>query len=313
MKKVIIISGPTGVGKTSFSIGLAKKLGGEIISADSMQIYRKMDIGTDKASPEDQKKVAHHLLDIVNPDEEYSVQDYQRAAYEKIDQIHARGKTPLIVGGTGLYIDSLLYDFKFASSKPDLDFRRRLEEVYEERGGAYLLEKVKEVDPKTYETLNEKDKKKIIRALEIYETTGQRLSETKKENVLSDRYDFYAYVFTNDREILYENINKRVDQMIDQGLVEEVDQVMKAYSLTEESQSMKAIGYREVVPYLRGDIDLDTMAEDIKKDSRRYAKRQLTWFRRNPHVKWIDKGIYDSDEKILSFILNDLEGDENEF
>ncbi len=309
MKRVIIISGPTGVGKTSFSLALAEKLKGEIVSADSMQIYRDMDVGTDKVSRSDQEKINHHLLDIVDPNEEYSVQDYQKDAYKKIDEILEKGKTPLVVGGTGLYIDSLVYDFKFASSKPDYALRASLEKDYEEKGPEYLLDKLEEIDPVTRKTLTGKDKKKIIRAIEVYETSGKRLSETKQENKLSEKYDFYLYVFNNDREILYSNINKRVDEMGKEGLVEEVIKVIDKYGLDENSQSMKAIGYREVLPYLEGKIDLETMKEEIKKDSRRYAKRQLTWFRRNPYVRWIDKSIYDSDEKIMTYILNDLEGD----
>lgn len=283
MKKVIIIAGPTAVGKTDIAIKLAKKLNTEIISADSMQIYREMDIGTAKISKVEMDGIKHHMIDIVDPDESFSVQDFQNKAYEIMDELFNKNLIPIIVGGTGLYIDSLIYDYDFMNVKPDYKLRENLEIQYNESPES-LLNRVKDISEE-YNHINIKDKKKIIRILEVYEKTGEIIKYDRK---LSDSdINYTLYVLNDDRKKLYNRINSRVDIMLENGLVNEVKNLIDN-GINPDSQSMKAIGYREVIDYLSGNIDYETMVYKLKQNSRKYAKRQLTWFRRNEKSIWID-------------------------
>ena len=303
MKDVIIIAGPTAVGKTALSINLAKKLNTEIISADSMQIYKGMDIGTAKVTKEEMDGIKHHIIDIINPDENYSVQEFQNSALEIISEIHNKGKIPVIVGGTGLYIDSLTHDFDFVNVKPNDKLREELESIYEENPSK-LLERVYEISKESYSHLSLKDKRKLIRAIEVYEDSGKIIDYSRSMKNTENNY--HLFVLYDDRENLYERINERVDIMISNGLMEEVRDILEKAS--ENSQSMKAIGYREVIPYLKGEIDFETMKSTLKQHSRNYAKRQLTWFRRNEYSQWINIEGKTTDE-IADFIIERVNGD----
>lgn len=300
MKKVIIIAGPTAVGKSDLAIKLAKKLNTEIISADSMQIYRKMDIGTAKIKEEEMDGIVHHMIDIVDPDENYSVQNFQNQAYEIFDQIFEKDMVPIVVGGTGLYIDSLVYDYDFLNVKPDYKLRKELEDQYK-KDPKSLLDQVRNIDSDLYKNINLNDMKKMIRIIEVYKLAGKKINYDRKN--LNEDIDYKLFVLTDDRKVLYDRINKRVDQMIDQGLVEEVKGLLDE-GLEENVQSLKAIGYREVIPYLEGQYSKEEMIELIKRNSRRYAKRQLTWFRRNEYSNWIDisKEEFNSADKIIDHI-----------
>lgn len=283
MNKVIIIAGPTAVGKTNLAISLAKKLNTEIISADSMQIYRGMDIGTAKITTEEMDGVKHHMIGIIDPDENFSVQDFQKHAYNIMEELFEKNMIPIIVGGTGLYIDSLIFDYDFMNVKPNYQLRERLEKEYDENP-ELLLYKVHETS-ENYSHINIKDKKKIIRILEVYELSGEIINYERK---LSERdIEYTLYVLNDDRDVLYDRINKRVDIMLDSGLIDEVKTLL-ANGVSPDSQSMKAIGYREVIEFLNDEIDYDTMVYKLKQNSRKYAKRQLTWFRRNEKSIWID-------------------------
>ena len=298
MKDVIIIAGPTAVGKTALSINLAKKLNTEIISADSMQIYRRMDIGTAKANLEEMQGIKHHMIDILNPNENFSVQQYQIEALKIIEEIHKKGKVPIIVGGTGLYIDSLTHDFDFVKVKPNSKLREELESIYKKNPKA-LLDRVHKISNKSYSHLSLKDKKKLIRAIEVYEDSGKIIDYSR--SIKNTKNNYHLFVLYDDREKLYERINKRVDIMITDGLIEEVKSILK--NTDENAQSMKAIGYREVIPYLKGQTDLETMKSILKQHSRNYAKRQLTWFRRNEYSQWVNiEGK--TTEEIVEFIVN---------
>ena len=300
MKKVIIIAGPTAVGKSDLAIKLAKKLNTEIVSADSMQIYRKMDIGTAKIKEEEMDGIVHHMIDIVDPCENYSVQNFQNQAYEIFDQIFEKDMVPIVVGGTGLYIDSLVYDYDFLNVKPDYKLRKELEDQYQKYPES-LLDQVRDIDVDLYKNINLNDMKKMIRIIEVYKLAGKKINYDREN--LNEDIDYKLFVLTDDREVLYERINKRVDQMIDQGLIDEVKGLLDE-GLEKNVQSLKAIGYREVIPYLEGQYSKEEMIELIKRNSRRYAKRQLTWFRRNEYSNWIDisKEEFNSADKIIDHI-----------
>lgn len=298
MKKVIIIVGPTSVGKTEISLELAKRCNGEIISADSMQIYKNMDVGTAKIKENEKEDIEHYIIDIIEPDKEYSVSDYKKDCIEKIENIFSRNKQPIIVGGTGLYVNSIVYDLNFTKAESNLEIR----EEYEKFKNEELYEKLKEIDYESYERLNLNDRKRIIRALEIFHITGKKMSEQysdfRKENV---DYE-YIYIGLNmDREKLYRNINKRVDKMLEEGLIEEVRSlVKKGYGI--ENNSMQGIGYKEVLEYLEEKTSYEEMIEKLKRNSRRYAKRQITWFKRDDRVKWFFRDEY-SKEEIINEIV----------
>ena len=279
-KKVFVIAGPTASGKTALAIALAKQLGGEIVSADSMQIYRGMDIGTAKATSEEQAAVRHHMLDVADPRENYSVARYVEDASACCDELLARGAVPIVAGGTGLYIDSLLSGRSFAESGDDT-LRRELDARYEEIGGEALLEELRAVDPERAGRLSPNDRRRIVRALEIYRLTGKTITEHDAETrALPPRYDALRIVLGyRDRSALYARINSRVDEMIRAGLFEEVASLLSS-GVGPECTAMQAIGYKEAVSALQGSISREEAVEEIKLGSRRYAKRQMTWFGR---------------------------------
>ena len=285
-KKVIVICGPTASGKTALSIELAKKINGEIISCDSMQIYKDMNIGTAKPTQEEMQGIKHYLIDIISPNERYSVADYKRDAKKTIKEIINKGKIPIVVGGTGLYIDSLIYEIEYQDIQFDENYRKELEKQVEEKGLDYLYKKAKEIDPQAIEKISQNDKKRILRILEIYKATGknktQQEIESRKKEV---EYDYHVYAIDWDREELYNRINKRVDIMIKQGLIEEVKKILEKYK--EFPTAMQGLGYKEVVEYLEGKTTKEEMIEKIKMETRRYAKRQLTWFRKNKQTIWL--------------------------
>lgn len=285
-EKVVVLIGPTAVGKTNLSIELAKKYNGEIISGDSMQIYKGMDIATAKISPEEMQGVPHHLIDIVEPDESFSVAQFQELVRKKITEITARGKLPFIVGGTGLYIQAVLYDYQFQETASDQAFRMKLEEMAQREGSLRIHDRLKEIDPEAAAAIHHHNVRRVIRALEVFHVTGKKMSEIQKEQKQEPLYDTALIGLTMDREILYERINKRVDQMLENGLLEEVEHFY--HQGIRDCQSIQAIGYKEIYKYYDGLLSLHESIEELKQNSRRYAKRQLTWFRNKMDVQWYD-------------------------
>lgn len=304
-KKLVIITGPTAVGKTDASLLLANKLNTEIISADSMQIYKYMDIGSAKASVEERNLIKHHLIDIVDPKEEFSVSDYKVRAQSIIKDIHSKDKIPVLVGGTGLYIDSLICNLSFTESAKDADYRIYLEKLAEKQGNNHVHSMLKDIDIESYNNIHPNNLKRVIRALEVYKLSGKPFSSFKEEDIYTSEYDIFYYVLNMKRDKLYDRINQRVDIMMDKGLVDEVKWLM-AYGCNKEMQSMKGIGYKEILQYLTNAIPLSGAVEMIKKGSRNYAKRQLTWFRKDPRANFIDKADYVSEEAIVNKILSDI-------
>ncbi|MBR3673827.1 MAG: tRNA (adenosine(37)-N6)-dimethylallyltransferase MiaA [Clostridia bacterium] len=285
--KIIVICGPTASGKTALSIQLAKKINGEIVSADSMQIYEDMDIGTAKPTVEEMDGVKHYLIGNVSPTLRYSVANFKKDAINAIEEILKKGKTPIIVGGTGLYVDSLVNGIDYDDLEIDLDYRNQLEKISEEQGLEVLYNKAVEIDPLAMEKISNNDKKRIFRVLEIYNATGKTKTEQEIESRKKDNpYDYVVFAINMDREKLYERINKRVDIMLEKGLVDEVKRLIKKYD--ELPTAIQGLGYKEVVQYLNNEISYDEMVEKIKQETRRYAKRQLTWFRRNKEITWIN-------------------------
>jgi len=284
--KVIVICGPTASGKTALSIELAKKINGEIISSDSMQIYKYMDIGTAKPTTEERQGIPHHLLDFVEPNQRYSVAEFKKDAETAIEEIISRGKTPIVVGGTGLYVDSLIYGIEYQDIQLDEKYRQELEERAEREGLENLYEEAQKIDPQAMEKISQNDRKRIIRVLEIYKATGKNKTEQEIESRKKGvKYDYKVFAINWDRELLYERINKRVDIMIEQGLIQEVQELLKKY--TEFPTAMQGLGYKEVVEYLQGTVTREEMIEKIKMETRRYAKRQITWFKKNKQTIWI--------------------------
>lgn len=286
-QKVIVICGPTASGKTALSIELAKKIGGEIVSADSMQIYEDMTIGTAKPTIDEMQGIKHYLIDCVSPEKRYSVAQYKQDAKKAIRQIISREKIPIVVGGTGLYVDSLIYEIEYNDIKLDEKYRKDLEEIVRKEGLDKLYKKAIDIDPKAMEKISQNDKKRIMRVLEIYHATGK----TKTEQEIESRrkpieYDYRVFAINWDREKLYQRINKRVDIMIEQGLIQEVKGILKKYN--EFPTAMQGLGYKEVVEYIEGKYSKEEMIEKIKMETRRYAKRQLTWFRKNKQTIWLD-------------------------
>ena len=302
--KLIVLTGPTAVGKTELSIHLAKHIGGEIVSADSMQIYKYMDIGSAKIKTDEMDKVPHHLIDVLEPNEEFNVFRFQEMAKEVIDGIYQRGNIPVIVGGTGFYIQALLYDIAFSKEEDHFSIRAKLEKTADEKGSLYLHECLRTVDPDSAETIHPNNQKRIIRALEFYEMNGYPISEhNRRERQKEAAYDFCYFILNDDRAHLYEKIDKRVDTMLEQGLVEEVRK-LKKMGFHKDMVSMQGLGYKEILSYLDGECTLDEAVYLIKKDTRHFAKRQLTWFKRERDVIWIEKGAFSYDnKKILNFML----------
>ncbi len=292
MNKLVILTGPTAVGKTQLSISLAKEIGGEIISTDSMQVYKKMDIGTDKISPEQMQGVPHHLIDVLEPTENFNVKRFQEMALSAMEQIYERGHVPILVGGTGFYIQAVLYGIDFTETDDDPSIRLELEEQARRIGPVQMHNKLKEIDPEAAAAIPAGNQKRVIRALEYYAKTGKKISQHNKEqHEKISPYSFHYFVLTDERPILYERINKRVDQMVERGLVKEVEMLLQQ-GVTPDMTSMQGLGYREAIGYLQGSYDLERMKELIKQNTRHFAKRQLTWFRREQQVEWIDKSLY---------------------
>ena len=303
MQKVIVIAGPTASGKTSLGVELAKKIDGEVISADSMQIYKDMTIGTAKPTPEETEGVPHYLIDFVPPDERYSVADFKRDAEAKIEEIIQKGKVPIVVGGTGLYIDSLVYGIEYAEIEYKEEYRKELmDKAKTEDGLKELYEEACKIDAKAMEKVSCNDKKRIARVLEIYNATGKTKTELElKSREKGPKYDYIVFAIDWPREKLYERINLRVDIMIEQGLVDEVKFILNKYE--KFPTAMQGLGYKEVVEYLEGKISYEEMIEKIKLETRHFAKRQLTWFRKNKDIIWIngEKGLEN-----ISFILEKI-------
>ena len=301
--KVIIICGPTASGKTALSIELAKTINGEIVSCDSMQIYKDMDIGTAKPTAEEMQGIKHYLLDFIEPDKRYSVAEFKKDAEKAIEQILAKGKIPIVVGGTGLYVDSLIYGIEYQDIPLDEEYRNKLEQIANEKGLEVLYEKAKQIDEQAMKKISPNDKKRIMRVLEIYKATGKNKTEQEMESRKNEvKYDFKVFAINMDREVLYDRINKRVDIMIEQGLIEEVKNIIQKYS--EFPTAMQGLGYKEVVEYLNGKCSKEEMIEKIKMETRRYAKRQLTWFRKNKQTIWIN-GL-NSKESNVQFIVSHI-------
>ena len=295
MENLVIITGPTGIGKTELSLELAKKYKGEIISSDSMQIYKKLNIGTAKIDLNN-TSIPHHMIDIVEPSDNFNVADFKNSAKKIITDINNRGGLPFLVGGTGLYINSLVYNLDFTETEPDYEYRDELREILEEEGSEFLYEKLQDQDRDMAEKIHKNNGQRIIRALEILKSGNKKGDNFREEN---KDYNLIYIGLNMDRAKLYEKINQRVDKMIDLGLVDEVKNLLDE-GLDKNSQSLKAIGYKEVISYLDGEIDFDEMVDLIKKNSRHYAKRQLTWFRRDKRIKWFDR----ESDTILSDIEN---------
>ena len=296
--KVIVICGPTASGKTALSIELAKKINGEIISSDSMQIYKDMNIGTAKPTAEEMQGIKHYLLDFVEPDKRYSVAEFKKDAEKAIEEILSKGKIPIVVGGTGLYVDSLIYGIEYQNIELDEKYRKELEKIAEEQGLQVLYKRAKEIDEEAIKKISPNDKKRIIRILEIYKATGKNKTEQEIESRKKEiKYDFKVFAINMDREKLYERINKRVDIMIEQGLIEEVKEITQKYK--KFPTAMQGLGYKEVVEYLEGKISKEEMIEKVKMET-----RQITWFKKNKQTIWID-GLADKQSNI-QFILENI-------
>ena len=306
-KPLIILTGPTAVGKTKASIGLAKALNGEIISADSMQVYKHMDIGSAKIRSEEMQGIKHYLIDELEPDEEFHVVRFQEMAKKALEEIYAKNKIPIVVGGTGFYIQALLYDIDFTENEEDTEYRKELEQLAAEKGADALHEMLRKVDSASAEAIHANNVKRVIRALEFHKQTGGKISEhNEQERAKSSPYDFCYFVLNDERERLYERINLRIDQMLDDGLVEEV-MSLKDQGYTKEMVSMQGLGYKEILDYLNGNCTLEEAIYILKRDTRHFAKRQLTWFRRERDVIWVSKNEHNYDEdKILNVMLDHI-------
>ncbi len=305
--KIIVICGPTASGKTALSIKLAKIINGEIVSADSMQIYKDMDIGTAKPTIEEMEGVKHYLIGNVSPTVRYSVANFKKDALKAIHEIIEKGKTPIIVGGTGLYVDSLVQGIEYDDLEIDLEYRNSLEKIAQEQGLDTVYDMAKKIDSKAMEKISANDKKRIFRVLEIYHSTGKTKTEQEIESREKENpYDYIVFAINMEREKLYERINKRVDIMLNNGLVEEVKTLISKYD--ELPTAIQGLGYKEVVSYLNNEITYDEMVEKIKQETRRYAKRQLTWFRRNKQIIWLN-GLEDTQNN-LNIILKGVKGEE---
>lgn len=307
-KPMIILTGPTAVGKSALSVELAKKINGAVISADSMQVYRHMDIGSAKITPEEMQGVTHYMIDELEPDEEFHVVRFVTMAKEYLKEIYADGKIPIIAGGTGFYIQALLYDIDFTEQQCDETYRRQLEDLAREHGAEYLHEILREVDPASAEAIHANNIKRVIRALEFYHLSGKKISEhNETERQKQSPYNFAYFVLTDERAKLYERIDRRVNAMIEAGLVEEVKK-LKSMGCSREMVSMQGLGYKEILAYLDGGCTLEEAAYIIKRETRHFAKRQLTWFKRERDVIWLDKQAFGYDDAaILKDMISILE------
>ena len=307
MKPLIILTGPTAVGKTALSIRLAKAIGGEIISADSMQVYRGMDIGSAKITKEEMMGVPHHLIDVLEPSEEFNVTVFQTMAKAAVEEIYSRGHIPIVAGGTGFYIQALLNDIDFTETGEDPSIRRELERIAKEKGAQYLHDLLLTVDPESAKQIHANNVKRVIRAIEFYRQTGERISEhNKREREKKSPYDFLYFVVNTDRDLLYQRIDKRVDDMVEQGLVDEVKK-LKDSGCTKDMVSMQGLGYKEILDYLQGEYSLEEALYLLKRDTRHFAKRQITWFKREKDVRWLNLPDYGYDlDKVLKKMIEDI-------
>lgn len=307
-KNLVVLTGPTAVGKTALSIALAKALGTGIISADSMQVYKYMDIGSAKITPQEMDGVEHALVNVYEPDETFHVVQFQRDAKEAMKRLWAQGRLPLIVGGTGFYIQALLYDIDFTTEDSDRALREKYETIAREQGAHLLHEMLRAVDPQSAIDIHANNVKRVIRALEFYEKTGAPISShNAAERKKASPYGFAYFVLTDRREKLYARIDARVDAMMEQGLLDEV-KALKQMGYTRDMVSMQGLGYKELLAYLDGECSLEEAVYIIKRDTRHFAKRQLTWFRRERDVIWVDKSAFDyDDQKILTYMLEQIE------
>lgn len=306
-KPLVVIAGPTAVGKTKLSIQLAKAIDGEIISADSMQVYKGCDIGSAKITTDEMQGIRHHLIDVLDPKDEFNIATFKDMATKAIEDITSRGKIPIVVGGTGFYVRALIYDTDFDSQDgADKEFRTECEEYAKKFGNEALFERLRAVDPKSCETIHMNNVKRVIRALEFFETTHSPISQHNEEMRQNEAaYNFAYFVLSLDRDILYSRINDRVDQMLDAGLIDEVKR-LKESGLDRSFVSMQGLGYKEIFAYLEGECSIDEALEIIKRDTRHFAKRQFTWYKRERDAIWIDKGKI-TEAEILDFVLNTLE------
>lgn len=304
-KPLIVLTGPTAVGKTSLSIALAKAVNGEIISADSMQVYQKMDIGSAKIRPEEMDGVKHYLVDVLDPKEDFHIVKFQQMAKTAMEEIYAKGKIPILVGGTGFYIQAVTRDIDFTQARQEDSYRKDLELLAEEKGSEYLHEMLKKVDPKSAEAIHAHNVKRVIRALEFYHQNGTPISSHNEEQKQNESpYAFACFVLNMPRELLYQRIDRRVDQMLEEGLLEEV-KALQEEGCHRGMVSMQGLGYKEILAYLEGEYPLEEAVRILKRDTRHFAKRQLTWFRRESEVVWVDKDRFNYEEdQILGYMLN---------
>ena len=310
--KLVIIAGPTAVGKTEISIQLAHAINGEIISADSMQVYKRMDIGSAKIMPDEMQGIRHHLIDVLEPTEEFNIVRFQKMAKMAVDEIISKGKIPILVGGTGFYIQSLLYDIDFREEENiDATIRSSLQLFAETNGKEALHERLKEIDPEAAEAIPPGNVKRVIRAIEFYKTHHEKISSHNKEQKEKESpYDFAFFVLTDERPLLYERIDKRVNLMLEKGLIDEV-RALKSEGLTRSHISMQGLGYKEILAWLEGEISLDEAVYILKRDTRHFAKRQITWFKRERDVKWLDKSEFEhNDDAVLEEMIKYLKNKE---
>ena len=304
-KPLIVLTGPTSVGKTKLSIALAKAVNGEIISADSMQVYRYMDVGSAKITPDEMDGVPHHLVDVLDPTEDFNIVLFQQLAKKSMEEIYSKGRIPILVGGTGFYIQALTRDIDFTQSEQDDSYRKELEALAAEKGNTFLHDMLAAVDPKSAEDIHENNVKRVIRALEFYKQNGTRISEhneEQKEHV--SPYNLAYFVLNAPRPLLYERIDARVDEMLKNGLVEEVKNLQRM-GCHREMVSMQGLGYKEILSWLGGEYPYEEAIRILKRDTRHFAKRQLTWFRREGEVTWVDKDKFDyNDSRILDYMLS---------
>lgn len=296
--KVIVIVGPTASGKSDCAIELAKRIDGEIVSADSMQIYREMNIGTAKVTNEEMSGVKHYMINIVNPDEDFNVAMYKKMAEEALEKIVSKGKMPIVVGGTGLYINTLVNGIEFSEIDKDEEYRKELEKKVSVEGIDGIYEELKSIDPEAANIIDKNNVRRVIRALEIYKVTGKTKTELDKESIKETKFDFLMYGIKTDREELYNRINKRIDYMMEQGLVSEVEELNKKYKMSKTA--LQGLGYKEVIEYINGNCNYDEMIEKLKMETRRYAKRQITWFKRDERITWVPK------EKLVDVIMQQI-------
>lgn len=300
--KLVILTGPTAVGKTELSIKLAKEINGEIISADSIQVYKGFNIGSAKITKSEMEGIPHHLIDILEPRDSFNIALFKKMAKEAVMDIQSRNKIPLVTGGTGFYIQSLLYDIDFSEEKED-GYREKLEELLHKKGTVYMHSMLNDIDPEAATQIHPNNSKRVIRAIEYYHQTGEKISiHNKRESVKTSPYNFAYFVLNCDRNLLYKRIEKRIDVMLGQDLIGEVRNLVDKYQLTPDMVSMQGLGYKEIYEYICGNITLDEAIAILKRDTRHFAKRQLTWFKREKDVIWIDKAILDSSEKQLAYI-----------